>query len=283
MTELKKPIFIDSRLRRLYERQIARPLKTPEIWGNEGFERLFLLYGQKGTNMEEAILQLTLENDIGFKDVTITKDAKEMTEIFEKLKNNNLFIPLLIIRKGHLLQYHRDIFLISYHLKRLPSLGMIVVISENIPDSENPFWEQFRMRIPMKLPKKEYYKELLIYYFKRWEQSKSPAVTKINLDFDNLAISCDYATPSDVKHFVRRIIRHIIEKYPEERPEIDDDFVKQFMYASLGVKELLCITDKDGHLIQSKYDPEGITDAPTIEEADEREPKRHRISIEGGN
>lgn len=281
MSELKKPIYIDSRLRRLFERQIARPLQNPKLWGNEMINRLFLLYGQKGSGMEEAILQLILDNKIDFKDVKVTKDAKEMAEIFNNLKTNQNFVPLLVIRKGHLLQYHRDIFLIAHHLKRLTFAGIIIVISEDVPDNENPFWEQFKSRIPMKLPNKDHYRLLLEYYFKRWEQSGSPAVTKIDLDFNQLAVCCDYATPSDVKHFVRRIIDHVIEKYPEERFEITNESIRDFMFASLGVKELLCITNKDGHALQAKYDPEGVTDAPTIEEIDQREPKRAKIYIEG--
>lgn len=278
MEELKKPIFIDSHLRRVFERQIARTIKTPSIWGNEKINRLFLLYGQKGSGMTDAVLQLCVDNEIAYKDIVVTKDAKEMFELFESLKKRTDFIPLLIIRKGHLLQYHQNIFLTTYNLKQLKYPGIILVISEDIPGAnESPFWEQFKHKYPMKLPNKDHYKKLLEYYFKR---CTSPAVKKIDLNYDDLAISCDYATPADVKRFARRVIEHVIERYPEEEVEINDEMIKDFMYASLGVKELLCIINHDGNAIQNKYDPEGIRDVPTVEETEYREAKRHKIYIE---
>ena len=180
--ELKKPIFVDSKLNYLFERQIARPIKTPSIYGNEKINRLFLLYGQKGSGMEEAVIQLCEDHKVDFKDIKITKDAKEMSLLFESLKQRTDFVPLLIIRKGHLLQYHQSLFLITYNLKQLKFPGIILVISEDIPNNDTPFWEQFKNRIPMKLPTKSHYKQLLEYYFKR---STSPAITKIDLNYDD--------------------------------------------------------------------------------------------------
>ena len=278
MEELKKPIFIDSKLRRIFDRQIVRAIKSPSIWGNEKIDRLFLLYGQRGSGMEEAVLQLCEEHSLDFKNITITKDGKEMFDLFQEVQKRDTFIPFFIIKKGHLLQYHRDIALISFNLKKLKNLGIILVISEDIPGSnESPFWDQFEIKIPMKLPNKQHYAQLLEYYFKR---STSVAVKNVNLKYNDLAISCDYATPRDVKLFARRVIRSVIERYPEEQVEINDEMIKQFMFASLGVKELLCITNTDGHAIQSKYDPEGLTDAPTVQDMEHRETKRHKVYIE---
>lgn len=275
---MSKPIYIDPRLRRLFERRIHRTIQDPTIWGNQPINRLFLLYGQNGSGMEEALIQLTIDYSVPFRHIKVTKDTKKMVEEFNTLDCN--YVPLLIIRKGHLLRYHQSLFLITHNLVHRfnTEVGFIIVISEDVPDSdEHPFWEQFKVRIPMGLPKKDDYKKLLEYYFQSWSISKSPAVGNIDLDFEELAICCDYATPKDVKHFVRRVIGYVIDQYPENRVTINMDLLKQqFMYNSLGVKELYCITNKDGHAIQSRYDPEGQTtlDAPTINEAYEREQKR---------
>ncbi len=280
---MTKPIFVDSKLRHTFERLVSRPAAHPEIWGDQPVNRLFLLSGQKGTGMDEALVQLTIDYNVPFVSITVTKDGKEMTDNFKELSDPaRPFIPLLIIRKGHLLRYHTGIFLTTFNLKKVPNIGFIFVISEVPPnDEESPFWEQFKVRLTMGLPKKSDYKGLLEYYFNRWAMSKSPAVGPFDLDYDELAICCDYATPSDVKNFVRRVISHVIDEYPESKVIINMDLLKGFMFASLGVKELLCITNKDGHALQLKFDPRGATDAPSVGEANMREKKRIKAFIEG--
>ncbi len=279
---MNKPIFIDPKLRSTFERLISRPASHPEIWGDQPINRLFLLFGQKGTCMDEALVQLTMDYNVPFVGLRITKDAKEMSDTFKELIDpQRPFIPLLIIRKGHLLKYHTSLFLTTFNLKKIPNIGFIFVISEEVPD-ESVFWEQFKIRIPMGLPKKNHYKELLSYYFNHWASSKSPAVGPIDLDYEELAISCDYATPNDVKRFVRSVISYVIDQYPDNKVIIDMDLLKNgFMFASLGVKELLCITNKDGHALQLKFDPTGATNAPSVDDANLREKKRVKAFIEG--
>jgi hypothetical protein len=294
--EIKKPIFVDPRLRRIYERQIYRPMMQPDLWNGQKMQRLFLLYGQKGSGMEDAILQLLKEHPpSSFSAIRVTKDAAEMKEVFGALKKETKFIPLLIIRKAHLLKYHREIFLITHDLKLLQNVGFIIAISEDVPDEEHPFWEQFQpgARIPNGLPNKDFYKQLIDWYVQDWEKSGSPAAVQKGspggslfapLDTSELAICCAYTTQSDVKRFIRRIIGHIIDLYPEERPLITMDTLRDlgFLYPFAGSTSVLSISPNDGHMIQMRYDPKGITEAPTANEAAtaEGELKKMKFTVE---
>jgi len=292
--ESKKPIFVDARIRRTFERRIWRPLVQPDLWKGQKLNRVFLYYGQKGSGMEEAILQLLDEHpEVKYTAVKVTKDAAEVKEAFTRLKKETVFIPLLIIRKGHFLKYHREIFLITHHLKLLPSVGFTIVLSEEVPnDEESPFWEQFGpgARIPNGLPNKDFYQSLLDWYLKDWAQCGSPASLpapnaphwkQFDIDTAELAVCCAYSTQSDVKRFFRRIIDYIIDQYPENRPTISMDLLKEhgMLYPFAGTS-IMSISPKDGHMIQMRYDPQGITEAPSVASA-ESEPKKMKFSMDG--
>ena len=61
----------------------------PELWKGQHLQRVFLYYGQKGSGMEEAILQLLDEHrEVKFKALKVTKDAAEMKEAFLQLKKD---------------------------------------------------------------------------------------------------------------------------------------------------------------------------------------------------
>ncbi len=290
-SQSKKPIFVDPRLRRVFERQIWRPLVAPELWKGHRMQRVFLHYGQKGAGMEEAVLQLLDERpEVTFKALLVTKDAAEMKEAFATLKKDSKFTHLLIIRKGHLLKYHRELFLTTHDLKHLPnSVGFILVLSEEIPnDEESQFWEQFPpgQRIPTALPTKDFYKKLLEWYFSEWKKSESPAAlgTELGqLDLDELAICCAYSTQSDVKRFVRWIIDYIIDQYPDSKQVPTMEFLKErgFLFPFAGTS-IMSISSKDGHMVQMRYDPQGITEAPSIAAAaSESEPKKLKFTMDG--
>lgn len=272
MAELKKPVYIDPKLRRVFTRYITR---DPALWGNQPLNRLFLLYGQNGSGMEEAVIQLTIEYNVRFYDVKVTANVKQTMEDMGKVPRDGL---LLIVRKAHLLRHYGNH--VPPLVKAFPN-RFILAISED-PENDDG---QFKFKIPMSLPKKDDYARLLEYYFTSWQRCGSPAAaTPINLDYKELAICCDYATPKDVKHFVRGVIAHVIEEYPETRVTIDMELLQsRFMYRSLGTKDLFCITNKDGHSIQMRYDPEGQTtlDAPSIQETLDRALKRAKKEEEG--
>ena len=292
-----KPVFIDPRFRRIFERQIHRPLIASHLWGGQKLERLFLFYGQHGSGMEEAVQYLIDEYKIeGSKNIRVTKDAVEMKHTFTQLKENKEFIPLLIIRKGHLLKYHRELFLITHHLKKIESIGFILVIAEEVPnDEETQFWEQFKVRIPNALPTRDFYKALITWYIRDWENSGSPILRNeknggtsphsshfADLDLDELAISCAYTTQSTVKRFMRSLIGFIIDQYPESSPSFTMEFLKDhgFLYPFAGSSSVLSISPIDGHVVQMRFDPTGIVEAPSIEASGEMEKKKMKFTIE---
>ncbi len=167
------------------------------------------------------------------------------------------------------------------------------MISEEVPnEEESPFWEQFvpGARLPNALPNKDFYKMLLDWYLKEWKECGSPAalvatnaphLNQFDLDTSELAICCAYSTQSDVKRFFRRIIDYIIDLYPEHRPTITMDLLREqgFLYPFAGTS-IMSITPKDGHMIQMRYDPQGITEAPSVEDA-ASEPKKMKFTMDG--
>ena len=68
--------YVDSRVRRIFERQIARALMRPNLFHPElvPMRRLFLFYGQPGSGLDDAIYSLLKEFDVKYDEFTATRD-----------------------------------------------------------------------------------------------------------------------------------------------------------------------------------------------------------------
>lgn len=274
----KKPVFVDQRFKQIFEQEIVKPLENPGLWDQEliPIKRLFLLYGQKGNSMESGLYSLIEKHGIQSRDFKITDNKADVIQMFlDESKEQQT--QLLVIRKGHLLQWYRALFTITDHLKELGTSLFIIVISEDIPKDDEPFWVQFKHRIPYGVPPTSFHHKLLSWYFKKWEQHWP--YSKVDVDLDWLSKTCDYCTQSDVKKFTRKIFRLLNTNYQlgtnlDITRELLEDPNNELMYPSLGIPGLLCITQIDSMSIQSKYDPEGNNYAPSIQESEERATKR---------
>lgn len=286
MESKKKPVYVDPRLQRLFERHIHRFITSPQLWGTgTHVDRIFLLYGQKGSGMVEAVSELINRFNIVFTSITVTRDpvAMERAWVVPPTTDGG-FLPLFVINDAHLLALHRGTMtLVTHQLKRLLGhFGFILAISEDVPDDEHPFWRQFKVRIPMSLPKKDDYAKLIEWHFDRWVAHSGSEVAKGNhsIDYNELANCCDYTTPADVRRFVRRVINHCIDQYPENHIVLTTDYIKEhFMFPLVRSRDLLCISDKDGLAIQNRYDPTGATDASTIAESVARKRVREETKV----
>jgi hypothetical protein len=281
--------FIDSRVRRIFERQIARALMRPNLFHPEllPMHRLFCFYGQPGSGLDDAVHSLLKEYDIQFDEFTATRDPAPIRRAFELAAREDVpKVPVLWIRKGHVLQYHRELFLQSLELAETVKRNLFVIVTgEEIPDREHPFYEQFEVVQATGLPNQQYHRKLMQFYFDEWKAYWTQSEMKLtDDDLDWLAVSCDFCTPLDVELFVQKVFRHVQEAYPEQKVDITRELLEdknnRFMYESLGVAGIYCITDRDAQALQLKYDPEGATTAPSVQEASERETKRQKKSSE---
>jgi len=279
-----RPIFIDSRIRRVFERQIVRAYESPTLFHPEllPMKRLFLFYGQPGSGLEDAIHALLTEYKVMYDEINVGRNPTPVKEALQVVKNPP--VPVLWIRNGHLLQYHRELFLQTLDLAEttITSHLFIIVTGEEIPDEAHPFYQQFDARVPMGLPKKDHFRALMEYYFTAWQAHWKHSKMLLGADdLDWLSICCDYCTPGDVEKFVHKVFSHVADQFPEQRIDITRELLEDknnlFMYESLGVAGILCITNRDGQKEQLKFDPEGAVDAKGLEEACERETKRAKV------
>lgn len=275
--------FVDSRVRTVFERQIARALMRPNLFHPEllPMKRLFLFYGQPGSGLEDAIHSLLQEYDLKFETLTVTRDPAPIREAFQLAGDDKApKVPVLWIRKGHVLQYHRELFLQTLELNQSVKRNLFVIVTgEEIPDNEHPFYEQFDVVTPTGLPNQEYCQKLLTHYFTEWKSFWKHSEMRLSPeDIQELALYCDFCTPRDIERFAQKVFRRVQEAYPEDKIDITLEYLqdKNNRFLTESSSGILHITDRDSHAIQLKFDPEGATTAKSVEESWEREKKRQK-------
>ena len=268
------PIFIPDNVKHWFEREIVRFIKQPELWNDElvCFKRLFLLMGQSGTQMDAVLamlygnyLQDFLEKGVRVQFLRI-KDESSYTAFFDEhyvtteIENPNKSI-LIIDRVELLLQYHQDALKFKInHLKRLNFL-FIICITNEFPNDQYKFWDQFKDRIPMRLPGLDFYKRLLQYRFNQWSTHwKYSKVQLSDKDYDQLSMYCAYCTPKDVIQFTETIFRKIIVSYPEDNLDITLNTIENkdlgFLFTPFFNDDTTyCIINKDKSREQHRFDP----------------------------
>jgi hypothetical protein len=253
--------FIDPKIQRVFERQIARFIKQPNLWNPELIlpDRLYLIYGQSG--MKECVFDLIKEHQIPCWIFDVTKDTKDVQRQIDLIKAEK-HIPIVIILNAELLAVHHSLFLDTHYLKKqFQNVNFFIGISKDIPNQQYPFWDQFRIRIPMSTPTdKSYYKNALKFYFGEW--AKHWTYSKVLLseeDYDKLANACDFCTLKHVKQFVKRCFTFVLDAYPEKMIDINLELLENpnnfLMYASLGIPGVMCVCPEDAFELQRKFDP----------------------------
>lgn len=229
-----KPIWIDPSLELLYERVFARFKQSPQLWHPEilPVPRLFLLFGQKGAGMMDAINSLNLKYHITATMAVLNPDEQISTKALLDVQQHK--VDLLVIDKAHYFLNHGKLSPISMNLKTLTSdFPFILVVSEVWPTPNNHFWSQFsRDRIIlMSTPTKDHHKALLEYYILQWQNHwRHSKVTLSTEDYENLAIAASYCTPRDIKNFMRTIFTQVQRVYPSECIDITPELLERNYY-----------------------------------------------------
>ncbi len=275
--------FIDSRIRTVFERQIARALMRPNLFDPEllPIKRLFLFYGQPGSGLEDAMQSLLDEYDLKHDVISVSRNPQPIRTGLDLAQDNAApKVPILWIRQGHVLQYHRELYLQTLELDATVKRNLFVIVTgEEIPDMEHPFYEQFDAIVPTGLPNQEYCQKMLKYYFSKWKAFWKHSQTSLTDEqIEELAMYCDFCTPRDIERFVQKIFQSVQQAYPEDKVDITSEYVldrnNRFVFDS--GHGILRITDRDAQAIQLKFDPEGATTAKSAEESWEREKKRQK-------
>lgn len=277
------PTWLDPKIHRFVDRHIIRAGKQPQLWHPDllPINRLFYFYGQPSSGLEEATVQYLQSLKIEFAEITVSRDAKVLEQ--ELSRQFNPPMPILVLRNGHMLKYHRDLFLKTLYLKDLTSYLFIIVLGNEIPDEEHPFYEQFDKLMVSGLPTRDFCEELIRFYFKSWSQHwKHSSVNLGDEDYRFLAISCDFCTPGDIEKFVQRVFTHVVDRYPEDNVDVNLSLCQEFMHPLNHQTGVYCITDREARKAQAKYDPDtiGSTEAPTEIEKPERKRSRTEVFIE---
>lgn len=270
------PVFLDEKITRLINRHMIRAHLNPELWHPVllPMKKLYYIYGQASLKIEEGVIRHLQHLKVDFEEITVTRDSRKLE--YDLSREFDSPIPFLIIRNGHMLRHHRELFLKTLYLKDVAGYIFILVIGSEIPDADHPFFDQFEEKMVSSLPSRQFCEDLLRFYFLNWKDHwKHSKVILNDEDFMFLTISCDYCTSGDIETFAHCIFRYVLDEYPEKKVDIDLDLCKQFMHPLNSQIGVFCITDRDGRREQGRYDPESIGDAAPVQK-----PERKRTRTE---
>lgn len=249
---MNPPIFVPSSLRDWFETHIVHPMKNPHLYNEElvPVRRLHLLYGQPGSGIKEALGYLLSEYKVSdFTEIILNDDKEFVLEQFQKVKQTDKEHLMLIIN-GTPKFYDRDF----NHLKQLRYL-FIIVIGDEIPDDQLPFYAQIKTRVLMETPGVEFFADSLKYYMNEYMTwKKNPKlVTLTDEDYEQIAIRCcAYCLPKDIRTFVRRLFRDKVL----EQGEITREYVDSLMFQPFhDTVDAPCIININRKQLQDRYDP----------------------------
>jgi len=250
------PIFIPKDLERLLEKQIVRPLKEPEVYHDVFLppKRHLLICGQKGTQLFQMVTQILVKKHNLKYDALV---LKPIDTTFPKKFSSNV-CDVLIIENAHLLQN-------VPHLWDLEdTCAKFVICLSKVPYNEDhPFFKQFEdNKIVVQLPDAKFYKELLMFYFKGWQnyyKGKSKMLLSDD-DFDWLSrIACAYCTSKDVRRFCYKVCGKAVEMEPESSLDITLDLLQNvnnlFLFQPFNQnQDIYCLVNENKEKYQTHFE-----------------------------
>jgi hypothetical protein len=245
---MNPPIFVPDSLRTWFENDIINPIKNPKQYHEDlrPVRRLHLLYGQPGSGMKEALGSLLLQYTIKFTEMILNDDKEFVLDQFQKIKQTEKE-QLMLIVTGTPMFYDRDF----NHLKQLRYL-FIIVIGEEIPDYQSPFYRQFKSRVLMETPGVDFFVASMKYYMNEYVKWKgdSNLVKLTDDDYEQIAIRCcAYCLPKDIRTFIRRLFR--------SQEEITREHVDSLMFQPFhDTVDAPCIVNINRKPLQEKYHPD---------------------------
>lgn len=255
------PVYICPAVEYVVEKQIVRVLNEPGLWNKQLCppNRLFLIYGQPGTQMLKSLNKLI--------DATVWKVTRNTEDVKKELlslqKTEYKEGSILIIDKVHLLFLQPYLFSATCMMKSW-NFSFIIGISEDPLDSkeeQHPFWAQFKVKVCNSLPNTSFYKELLQFYFNGWKNHWEYSTTVLtDEDYTFLANCCAFCTPRHVKYFCWNVFSHIRNAYPDEKIDLNIRLLKDVNNLLLfkpfsASAEDYCIINEDASEKQRLYDP----------------------------
>ena len=251
------PIFIPPNISHWFEKCIVNVLKYPQHWSKElcPFKRVFLISGQKGTQVDGILYSLLLQHKITSFDYFKVHAHEDVASLFEE---KNDYKDVLIINNVDKLLYHQHIG-INY-LKKLKYL-FIICCTHDFYNDQILFWKQFKFKLSIKLPSLEFYTLLLRHYFSEWAKHwKTSKVLLNDENYDTLAKYCAYCTSKDVAKFAQNVFSKIIYDYPEENTDITMSYLENkdnmLLFTPFSEDDYTyCIVNEDKSRIQKRFDP----------------------------
>lgn len=248
---MQQPIWTDPGLANLFTNTIVRSRTMAHLWHPTlaPLPRLFLLFGQKGSGMEACVMRLIEQHGVDFAEWLITPFAKVTQAGLANLQGQRG--ELLVIRHGEHLPAHPDLFPVAFNLNAaLDGFKFVLVISQQYPQS-NAFWDQFKHRMLMSLPTREFSRSLLAYYFTAWAAHWTTSKMCLSdEDLDHLAVFAAFCTPRDIKLFARTVFTHVID----HNVDITRDLLEErFLHNTTGIEGVYSLTKDDHGQTQREY------------------------------
>lgn len=245
--------FVPDNVKLWFDKEITRAITNSQLWHKEvaPIQRVFLLYGQSGTQMSKVVEQLLVEAKIESFQIANYSDVKNLEVVTDQLEKAKALV--LVINNIHKLTENIKLTTLNYVL--------IICISKTMFTNDD-FWKQFKVRIPMRLPTLEYYIAMMRYRIEEiWKAHWPNSIKLTDEDYQWLGKECcAYCTPKDVILFTEKIFYKIIYMYPEEQLVITravlENTDNEFLYLPFGDGDTYCIVNEDKSRLQHRVDPD---------------------------
>ena len=242
--------WISPSVSRFFERTLGRFVEEPERFIPGTYcdpPRLVLIYGHSGSDMTLGVSMLEEDLDAKVEYWKCSGRPDETKKDMERLKKKTG--DLLIIRNAQWLPHMPELFATSMKLQK--TLGtrfdFIVAISKQVPDFAQPFWAQFdkHATILYDLPSREWRKEFFLKTWTQWSDEDRP-VQLSDADLEWLVDCCNFTTPKDMRDFVQRVCRFVVDSAPEEIVTVNRFLLEsRFTYNTQGAISSRSIVEED--------------------------------------
>lgn len=246
-------------VKQVFDRVIDRYAREPQLWHDQfaPVPRLFLVYGQKGSDLNFNVDEIAEQYDYNMRSLWCSENIKEMEKDWANMKKSKKH-HLLLIKDAHLLPFHNSLFHESFDLQQtFYQFQMIVVVSEDVPKPDHPFWNQFakEQTILYSLPTRDFRLQYIENFLQQWNEWWTHSNLNMSTeDMQVVAEAANFSTLHDINVFLQRVTRYVTLRFPEECVDITLQLMQdRFMNRSVTVDGSWSITDVDLAQQRSRY------------------------------
>jgi hypothetical protein len=247
-----RPVWVDATVKDIFSNYILGKRDFPKLWHPElvPLPRLFLIYGVKKNNMTKGVVQQCQEHGVSFRVAIFENNPSVASDTLAKAEAERGEVIIL-----HNVQHLSSVRRASNLESVLGGFQFIICTSEECPGPEEDFfWGQFlpEHRYLKEVPSKDFRIQLFDWWLTAWGAHwGTPAVFDAET-LKLLALCADYCTPHDVKVFMQRVFRGIIQQ--GEGTVLTYDFMRKYMYALLkDMEDVKCIVNHDAAVLFGTY------------------------------